>query len=89
MRLQPGRGPRDARGGAAVPLEAELGIHLAEHGDVNVPAPASPPDARAPADDGALSTFITEMNRLEGRMNFVGYSILCNQWMLDWGIAWN
>ena len=29
------------------------------------------------------------MSRLEGRMNFVGYSILCNQWMLDWGIAWN
>ena len=66
------------------PLEAELGIHLAKHGDVNVPAPASPPDARAPADDGALSTFITEMSRLEGRMNFVGYSILCNQWMLAW-----
>ena len=74
---------------ALFPLEAELGIHLAEHGDVNVPAPASPPDARAPADDGALSTFITEMSSLEGRMNFVGYSILCNQWMLDWGIAWN
>ena len=74
---------------ALFPLETELGIHLAEHGDVNVPAHASPLDARAPADDGALSTFITEMSRLEGRMNFVGYSILCNQWMLDWGIAWN
>ena len=22
-------------------------------------------------------------------MNFVGYSMLCNQWMLDWGLAWN
>ncbi len=22
-------------------------------------------------------------------MNFVGYNVLCNQWMLDWGIAWN
>ena len=67
------------------PLKAELGIHLAEHGDVNVPAPASPPDAPAPAGDAALSTFITEVNRLEGRMNFVSYSVLCNQWMLEWG----
>ena len=22
-------------------------------------------------------------------MNFIGYNVLCNQWMLDWGIAWN
>ena len=25
------------------------------------------------------------MYDLENRMNFVGYSILSNQWMLDWG----
>ena len=29
------------------------------------------------------------MNRLEERMNFVGYSMLCNQWMLEWGMGWN
>jgi hypothetical protein len=29
------------------------------------------------------------MSKLESRMNFVGYSMLCNQWMLDWAIAWN
>ena len=29
------------------------------------------------------------MDRLEGRLNFVGYNMLVNQWMLDWGIAWN
>ena len=22
-------------------------------------------------------------------MNFVGYGMLCNQWMLDWGMGWN
>ena len=22
-------------------------------------------------------------------MNFVGCSMLCNKWILDWGIAWN
>ena len=27
--------------------------------------------------------------RLEGRLNFVGYSMLCNQWMLEWGMGWN
>ena len=29
------------------------------------------------------------MCNLESRLNFVGYSMLCNQWMLDWGLAWN
>ncbi len=71
------------------PLEAELGIHQAEHGDVAVRTNAPPEDASSSGDDAALDTFITEMNRLEGRMNFVGYSMLCNQWMLEWGMGWN
>ncbi len=71
------------------PLEAELGIHLAEHGDVEVSTNAPPEDASSSGDDAALDTFITEMSRLEERMNFVGYSMLCNQWMLEWGMGWN
>ena len=70
------------------PLEAELGIRLAEHGDVNVSVQQVPEEDEAGVDD-ALERFVREMDRLEGRMNFVGYSMLCNQWMLDWGIAWN
>ncbi len=65
------------------PLEAELGIQLAEHGDVPVQE-----QQEAFAHD-ILQTFVREMNKLESRMNFVGYNMLCNQWMLDWGIAWN
>ena len=71
------------------PLEAELGIHLAEHGDVEVRTNAPLEDASSSGDDAALDTFITEMDRLEERMNFVGYSMLCNQWMLEWGMGWN
>ena len=70
------------------PLEGELGIRLSEHGDVNV----SVQQALIEDDDGiddARARFVREMDRLEGRPNFVGYSMLCNQWMLDWGIAWN
>ncbi len=70
------------------PLEAELGIHLAEHGDVPVSVQQEPDDDDAGIDDG-LERFVREMDRLEGRLNFVGYSMLCNQWMLDWGLAWN
>ena len=69
------------------PLEAELGIQLAEHGDVEVQLPT--PEEEAQAFQDVLHVFIREMSKLEGRMNFVGYSMLCNQWMLDWGIAWN
>jgi len=65
------------------PLEAELGIQLAEHGDVPVPE-----HQEAVAQD-ILEVFVREMSKLESRMNFVGYNMLCNQWMLDWGIAWN
>ena len=69
------------------PLEAELGIQLAEHGDVDVSLPT--PEEKEEALQDVLHIFIREMGKLEGRMNFVGYSMLCNQWMLDWGIAWN
>ena len=71
------------------PLEAELGIHLAEHGDVEIRTNAPPEAASSSGNDAALDIFITEMSRLEERMNFVGYSMLCNQWMLDWGMGWN
>ena len=65
------------------PLEAELGIQLAEHGDVPVQ------EQQEAAAQDILEVFVREMGRLESRMNFVGYNMLCNQWMLDWGIAWN
>ena len=39
--------------------------------------------------DGVLERFVRQMYDLESRMNFVGYGMLCNQWMLDWGLAWN
>ena len=74
---------------ALFPLEAELGTHLAEHGDVEVRTNAPQEDASGSSNDVALSNFMTEMDRLEGRMNFVGYSMLCNQWMLNWGMGWN
>ena len=70
------------------PLEAELGIQLAEHGDVEVPVSVVS-DAEDDGVDDVLQRFVREMYRLESRMNFVGYSMLCNQWMLDWAIAWN
>ena len=70
------------------PLEAELGIRLAEHGDVDVEvAPAA--DTEDGGVDDLLVKFIREMHNLESRMNFVGYGMLCNQWMLDWGMGWN
>ncbi len=65
------------------PLEAELGIQLSEHGDIPVQE-----HQEAMLQD-VLHLFIREMGKLESRMNFVGYNMLCNQWMLDWGIAWN
>ncbi len=70
------------------PLEAELGIQLAEHGDVEAHITAVPEAEDVGADD-VLERFVKEMHHLEGRMNFVGYSMLCNQWMLEWGMGWN
>ena len=71
------------------PLEAELGIHRAEHGDVEVKTHAPQENVSSSGNDVAIGAFITEMDRLEERMNFVGYSMLCNQWMLEWGMGWN
>ena len=70
------------------PLEAELGIQLAEHGDVEAHITVVPEAEDVGADD-VLERFVKEMYHLEGRMNFVGYSMLCNRWMLDWGMGWN
>ncbi len=70
------------------PLEAELGIRTAEHGDVNVTLSVVPADDDAGIDD-VLERFVREMNQLEGRLSFVGYSMLCSQWMLEWGMGWN
>ena len=62
------------------PLEAELGFRLPEHGTI------VGGDGMTSTQD-ALQTFVRQMDRLEGSMNFVGYNKLCTQWMLDWGIA--
>ena len=64
------------------PLEAELGIQLAEHGDVDVSVQQAPDEDEDGTDD-ALERFVREMDKLEGRLNFVGCSMLCNQWMLE------
>ena len=70
------------------PLEAELGIQLAEHGDVAIPQALPEEEPAEPAED-VLNIFVREMAKLENTMYFVGYNMLCTQWMLDWGIAWN
>ena len=64
------------------PPEAEFGVRLAEHGDVDVPVQQAPAEDDAGTAD-ALERFVMEMDRLD----FVGYNMLVNQWMLDWGIA--
>ena len=69
-------------------LEAELGIQTAEHGDVNVNVVPPTPAADDGVSDGVLERFVRQMYNLESRTNFIGYSMLCNQWMLDWGLAW-
>ena len=70
------------------PLEAELGIQLAEHGDVKVELPDAPAENSVVADD-VLGRFVREVYDLETRMNYVGFGMLCGQWMLDWGFGWN
>ena len=70
------------------PLEAELGIRLAEHGDGDVEVAPAPETDDGGVDD-LQTKFVREMHNLESRMNFVGYGMLCNQWMLDWGMGWN
>ncbi len=75
------------------PLEAELGIQTAEHGDVKLDLAAAPVSDDVDGEDvesgQVLGRFVRQMYNLESRMNFVGYSMLSNQWMLDWGLAWN
>lgn len=72
------------------PLEAELGIQLSEHGDVEIPQITDEEVAEEEAAmEDVLTIFVREMAKLESQMYFVGYNMLCTQWMLDWGIAWN
>ncbi len=70
------------------PLEAELGIQTAEHGDVKLDLAAASESDDAESND-VLARFVRQMYNLESCMNFVGYGMLCNRWMLDWGLAWN
>lgn len=74
--------------GPLFPLEAELGILLAEHGDVSIDVPQVVEPHESVAND-ITARFVREMYELEGRMNYVGYGMLCSQWMLDWGSSWN
>ena len=67
------------------PLEAELGIQLVEHVDVNLDLPAVSEEGDAGIED-VLERFIREMYKLEGRPSLVGYIMLSNQWILDWGL---
>ena len=70
------------------PLEAELGIQLSEHGDVQAELIVTEEDQQN-QQEPPLETCLKEMYKLENRMSFVGYNMLCSQWMLDWGVAWN
>ncbi len=70
------------------PLEAELGIQTAEHGDVKLDVAAARESDYAESND-VLGRFVRQMHNLESRMNFVGYGMLCNRWMPDRGLAWN
>ena len=62
-----------------------MGIQLAEHGDGNLDLPAVSEEGDAGIND-VLVRFIREMYKLEGRLSLVGYSMLSDQWMLDWGL---
>ena len=66
------------------PLEPELGIRLAEHGEENVSVQANPQKAGVGVDD-RLERFVREMDRLAYRMNLLGYNMLVKKRMLDWG----
>ena len=70
------------------PLEAELGIRLAQHGDVNLDL-STIPEAHDEETDDILVRFVWEIHNLESRLSFVGYSMMRNQWMLEWGMGWN
>jgi hypothetical protein len=44
------------------------------------------PRRATPGIDDVLVRYIREMYKLEGRLSLVGYSMLSNQWILDWGL---
>ena len=68
------------------PLEAELGIQRAEHGDLrhDLAATAAP---NSHGDGDSVERFVREMYDLESRMHYVGFGMLCSRWMQDWGLA--
>ena len=76
------------------PLEAELDTGRSQHGDLPMRdfaatgTASTAVDAEAPDENRAVIQFVQQMHQLETRLAFVGYNMLCNQWMLDWGIGW-
>ena len=61
-----------------------VAIDWREHGDVNVSVQRKPEQIDAGIDE-TPGRFVREMDRPEGRPNFVAYGMLGNQWMLYWG----
>lgn len=61
------------------PLEAQLGIKPSEMGEVTY--------IEKNDSWNDVSAFIRQMSKLESNMNFIGYSKLCNKWMIDWGVS--
>ena len=86
-RSQPGAIPVTLQQPSATQPEASTGP--TDDGDPEV-RPALPAESGdQPPADPAISRFIQGMDGLESRLAFVGYSMLCNEWMLDWNIASN
>ena len=63
-------------------MEAERGIRLAEHGYLDVEIAPVPETGDGGIHD-TLVKLVREMHNLESRLNFVGYGMSCDQWMLD------
>ena len=55
---------------------------------MHVDLPVAPPENSVAVAD-VLGRFVREMYDLENRMNYVGFGMLCGQWILDWGLGWN
>ena len=68
---------------AVFPLEAELdNFRVPEHGLVQIE------EAEADGNyDEPLRVFVHNVRRIDGRLDFVGYGKLCNEWMIHWGVA--
>ena len=68
------------------PPEAELGIQTTEHRDHKLDLGEAPEIGDVESDE-VLERFVRQTNNPESCMNPVGYGMLCNQWMLNWGIT--